>query len=172
MLLPKHQATSCRLMQRKLHSGISCNLCTPTFCLPGWRICWKLFTYWLLSSRRSWYLCLKLRLLDTSYDKALFFTCFSLCQKWFRLKFVGNILFFFCAREIAITTVRLALTRWEQTPPLALQLKRVGPWPAKLMNFCRFVQSPSTPLTLHHSLFRYLLPDRTNSIQTYPVSPH
>lgn len=98
MLLPKHQATSCRRMQRKLHSGISCNLCTPTFCLPGWRICWKLFTYWLLSSRRSWYLCLKLRLLDTSYDKALFFTCFSLCQKWFRLKFVGNILFFFsCA---------------------------------------------------------------------------
>lgn len=47
---------------------------------------------WLFSSRRSWYFCLKLRWLDTSYDEALFFTCLSLCQKQVRLKCIDNIL--------------------------------------------------------------------------------
>lgn len=47
-------------------------------------------------------ICLKLRLFDTSYDKALFFTCLSFCQSQFRLKFVGNILNFLC--EIANQT--------------------------------------------------------------------
>lgn len=106
----------------KLGFHIGCNFCTPTFCLPGWRLCWKLFTYWLLSSRRSWYLCLKLRLLDTSYDKTLFFTCLSLCQKQFRLKFVGNILISFvwsCHQN----SLNSFTKRLERTPSLVLRLR-------------------------------------------------